>query len=54
VVEIAHQLNHFCPARGAVEINRLDGIVCGINSVAGLAMHGVHKKSFSLMLSIHF
>ncbi len=48
VVEIARQLNSFCPARGAIEIDRLDGIICGIDSVAGLVMHGVHKKEFLL------
>jgi len=54
VIEIARQLNSLCPTRGAEEIDRLDGITCGINPVAGFVMRGVHKEGFSLMLSFHF
>jgi len=60
VVEIARQLNRFCPARGTVEIDRLDGIICGINPVAGYVLHGVHKKEFFIdafilfLIPLHF
>jgi hypothetical protein len=46
VVEIARQLNRFRPTRGAEEIDRLNGIICGINPVTGFVLHGVHKKEF--------
>jgi hypothetical protein len=46
VIKIAHQVNGFCPARGAAEIDLLDGIARGIDSIAGFFLHGIQKKRF--------
>ena len=59
-IEIARELNQFGAGRGAIKVDRLERVFCGITRGVGIILYGIHRQQlfveafFPFVTRFHF